>query len=100
MPAVQEPSRLTGDNLRNPARPPGLMSNLLTAAFGVLALAGVLVFSVLAFVAVTAVALVVGAYLWWNTGAQRRQMRERPPGGRIIQGEVIRDNPSPHSGGH
>lgn len=95
MPAVQEPSRLAGDDPRGPTRSPGLMSKLLTAAFGVLALAGVLVFSVLAFVAVTTIALIVGAYLWWNTRAIRKQMRERPPGGRIIEGEVIRDEPPP-----
>lgn len=94
MPSVQEPSRLAGDS---PRKPPGLLSKLLTAALGVLVLAGALVFSVLAFVAIAATALAVGAFLWWNTRELRRRMREQPPGGRIIEGEVIRDVQPPRS---
>ena len=48
-------------------------------------------FSLVILAAVAAVALVAGTYLWWKTRALRRQMRERPPGGHVIDGEVIRD---------
>ena len=48
-------------------------------------------FSILVFAAVATVALVAAGYLWWKTRALRRQLRERPPGGRIIDGEVIRE---------
>jgi hypothetical protein len=47
--------------------------------------------SLLIFAAVAAIALLVGGFLWWKTRALRRQMRERPPGGRVIDGEVMRD---------
>ena len=97
MPTVQEPSRLAGDNPRRNAKPPGLLNKLLTAALGVLVLAGALVFSVLAFVAIAAIALGAGVFLWWNTRDLRRHMREQPPGGRIIEGEVIRDVQPRHS---
>ena len=52
--------------------------------------------SLLVFAAVAAIALVVVGYLWWKTRALRKQMREHPPGGRVIEGEVIPD-PAPDS---
>ena len=33
----------------------------------------------------------VPLHLWWKTRALRRQMREHPPGGRVMDGEVISD---------
>ena len=51
----------------------------------------VLMFSVVLF----AVALTVGAaawvYLWWKTRAIRKAMRDHPPGGLVLDGEVIRE---------
>ncbi len=51
-------------------------------------------FSLVIFAALAVIALLAGSYLWWKTRALRRQMRERPRGGRIIEGEVIRDSES------
>jgi hypothetical protein len=38
-------------------------------------------------------AVVAGSYLWWKTRELRRRIREQPRGGRIIEGEAIRDDP-------
>ena len=48
-------------------------------------------FSLVLFAVLVVVGLLVWTYLWWKTRALRKQMRERPPGGRVIEGEVIRD---------
>lgn len=57
-------------------------------------------FSLVLFVVLVAGGLLVWAYLWWKTRELRRQMRQRqetngmrdqPAGGRVIEGEVIRD---------
>lgn len=78
------------------ARQPGLIGRIAAAVIGALMLVGAFMVSVvvLAFAATAAVA--GGFYLWWRTRALRRQLRERmrnqpTPGGRIIDGEVIRD---------
>ena len=52
--------------------------------------------SLLFFAIVAAAVLVIGGYLWWKTRELRKQMRERPPGGRVIDGEVIRDDNVSH----
>jgi hypothetical protein len=49
---------------------------------------------VMALAVLVAVGLLGVGYLWWKTRDLRRQMRERPPGGRVIEGEVIRDTAS------
>jgi hypothetical protein len=60
-------------------------------------------FSLVLFAVLVAVGLTVWAYLWWKTRALRQHLREQmgepmaeaagrsPPGGRVIEGEVIRD---------
>lgn len=89
---------LTNDELRLPgngpqlrARTPGLLSRILTTVAGIVVIVGAFAVSLVVFAAVAAATLVVGSYLWWKTRTLRRQMREQPPGGRIIEGEVIRD---------
>ena len=52
--------------------------------------------SLLIFAAVVAIALLAGGYLWWKTRELRKKMRDRPQGGRIIDGEVIRDSATPN----
>lgn len=49
-----------------------------------------LMFSVLLFVFVLAAGAVAWGYLWWKTRDLRKQMRKYPPGGVVIEGEVIR----------
>lgn len=57
------------------------------AAFVVLTLA--FVFSLLVFAVVAAGALMLLGYLWWSTRKLRRQLHDRPPDGRVIEGEVV-----------
>jgi len=63
------------------------------AAFVVtLALFGlVLMFSVLLFAVVLTAGAMAWGYLWWRTRDLRKQMRKHPPGGVVIEGEVIRE---------
>ncbi len=83
-----------GQRLRAPAA--GLLGRLLTAVASAAVLVVAFMFSLVIFAAVATVALAGGIYLWWKTRALRRQLRERPPGGRIIEGEVIREAESRH----
>lgn len=58
-----------------------------------------LLFSAVVFAVLLVVGLVVLGYFWWRTRELRKRMREvaeqqaaaRPAGGRVIDGEVIRD---------
>lgn len=62
-------------------------------AGGVFVLA--LMFSVVLFAVVLTVGAVAWGYLWWKSRAIRKQMRDNPPGGLVLEGEVIREvNPS------
>ena len=80
---------INGAQLRAPAS--GSLGRLLTAVASAAVLVVAFMFSVVIFAAVASIALVGGVYLWWKTRALRRRLRERPPGGRVIEGEVIRD---------
>lgn len=86
--------RLDGDgpHLRAPAS--GLISKIVTFVASAAVLVVAFMFSLVILAAVASVALLAGTYLWWKTRALRRQMRERPPGGHVIDGEVIRDGDS------
>ncbi len=59
------------------------------AGAGIFVLA--LMFSVVLFAVVVTGGLIVWGYLWWKTRNLRKQMRENPPGGLVIEGEVIRE---------
>ena len=83
--------RLGANGQRLDAPAPGLFGRLLTAVASVAVLVVAFLFSLVIFAAVATVALAGGIYLWWKTRALRRRLRERPPGGRVIEGEVIRD---------
>jgi UPF0716 family protein affecting phage T7 exclusion len=86
-----EQFRLTGNDPRFRAPRPGLLGKILTTVAGAAVLVAGFMLSLLIFAAVAAIALLAGGYLWWKTRALRRQLRERPSGGRVIDGEVIRD---------
>jgi len=49
----------------------------------------VLMFSVMLFVVVFTAGAIAMSYLWWRTRELRKQMRNHPPGGVVIEGEVI-----------
>lgn len=70
---------------------PGPLGKLLAAMAWALLLVAAFTFSLLLFAVIVVVGLLVWAYLWWKTRALRKQMRERPLGGHVIEGEVIRD---------
>lgn len=64
-----------------------IVAALVTAVlFGV-----ALMFSVVFFAAVLTLGLGAWGWLWWKTRAIRKQMRDNPPGGLVLEGEVIRE---------
>jgi Flp pilus assembly protein TadB len=79
----------------NDARPPSerrlarILAGVVAFATGaVLVVIGVM-FSLLFFAVLMVLALGILAVVWWKTRGLRRQLRDRPPGGRIIEGEAI-----------
>lgn len=78
-----------------PGQPRSLLQKIVTVAIaaGVFALA--LMFSVVVFALVLTVGVVAWGYLWWKSRDLRRKMRENPPGGLVIEGEVIREVKTP-----
>ncbi|MBL8540572.1 MAG: hypothetical protein JNK68_09385 [Betaproteobacteria bacterium] len=73
-------------------RAPGVFARLAAFAIGAMLLAAALMVSAVVFAIALAAAVVLGAYFWWKTRALRRRMRERPPGGHVIEGEVVRED--------
>ena len=51
----------------------------------------VLMFSVVLFAVALTAGAAAWAYLWWKTRSVRKAMRDNPPGGLVIEGEVIRE---------
>ena len=70
------------------------MARIVASAAAVVLLIGAFVVSVFVFAALAAAALLVGCYLWWKTRELRRQLRARAQKGRVIEGKVLRDEPS------
>ncbi len=68
---------------------PGFFTKLLTLLASVVLLIVGLMFSVLFLAVVAAVGLVVWGYFWWKTRELRKVMRERPPGGHVVEGEAV-----------
>ena len=75
---------------------PGILGKILATLTSAVVLVVAFTISLLVFATVAAIALVVVGYLWWKTRALRKQMREHPPGGRVIEGELI-PNPAADS---
>jgi hypothetical protein len=50
------------------------------------------VFSLLLLAAVAAIGLGAWAYVWWKSRELRQRTRSAPPGGRVIEGEVLGDS--------
>lgn len=68
-----------------------LLGKVATIAAGAILLVAVFMFSLLVFAIVAAGVSLAWGYLWWMTRDLRAQMRERPTGERVIEGEVIRE---------
>jgi O-antigen/teichoic acid export membrane protein len=91
MPTNDPRARLSGNGAAS-TRSPGLLAQVLAFATGAVLLVVGLMFSLLIFAVAAIVATVALGYLWWKTRDLRRRMRKNPPGGRVIDGEVIRDD--------
>lgn len=87
----EEQRRLTGGEAGSHARSPGLLGKVLTLAAGAVLLVATFMVSLLVFAVLLTGGLLIGGYLWWKTRELRKQMRERPPGGRVIEGQGTRD---------
>ena len=84
-------------------RPQTMLGKLATFAAGASVVALALMFSLFALVVVAVGGTIAGTWLWWKTRDVRKQMREqsgqRPAGGYIIEGEVIRTDEQPVQSG-
>lgn len=89
--------RLGRNGARIQVKASSFLAKVLTFATGAVLLVAGLMFSLLVLAIAATAALLILGYLWWKTREQRRQMREHPPGGRLIDGEVIRDSVKPDS---
>lgn len=81
---------VVGDG-RYEVRRMGVLGRILTFALSALLLVVAFMFSVVALAVVSVVVVVVIGYLWWKTRDLRRQLRENPPGGRVIDGDAFQD---------
>lgn len=88
-------SRFPGNGPRFRAPGSGFLGKILTTVASAAVLVMAFMFSLFVFAVVATIGLMLGGYLWWKTRELRKQMRERPPGGRVIDGEVIRDSAKP-----
>ena len=68
-----------------------LLARVLTAVASIIILMVAFILSFVIFAAVAGIALLAGGYIWWRTRALRRHLRHHPPGGRVIEGQVISD---------
>ena len=91
----EERLRLAGGDSSRRVHASGLLGKVVAIAVGAVLLVAVFTVSLLVFAIVVTGGLLVLGYLWWKTRDLRKQirqqMRERRPGERVIEGEVIRE---------
>lgn len=68
-----------------------MLGKLVALVAGTALLVLAFVFSVVLLAALVTGGLVLFGYFWWKTRALRKRLRENPPGGHVIEGEVIGD---------
>jgi hypothetical protein len=73
----------------NTTETPGLLRKVAAFVLTMAMFALVLMFSVLLFAVVFTGGAIAMGYMWWRTRELRKQMREHPTGGVVIEGEVI-----------
>jgi hypothetical protein len=95
MQSDQDRPRLDVNDARFRTHSRSLLGNAVAFALSVVLLAAAFMLSVIVFAVVASGGLLVWGYLWWRTRHLRKGMREQPPEGRVIEGEVIRE-PGPH----
>ncbi len=66
-----------------------MIRNILALLVGVVLLALGFMASMVALAVIVVLGLTLGAYFWWHTRELRRTMKERTPGGQVIDGEAI-----------
>ena len=76
---------------RGEIQQPGLLGKVVAAIVGAIALVVAFMFSVVALAVVAVIVVIAVGYVWWKTRDLRRRMRENPPGGRVIDGDVVRE---------
>lgn len=86
-----EAFRLSGKTAAFRVTPSSLVGKILTFAAGAVLIVAGFVLSLFVVAVGATIALLILGYVWWNTRELRRQLRERPPGGRVIDGEAISD---------
>ena len=83
--------RIIVDGTQGEVKPPSLLGRVGAILVGAVALVVAFMFSVVA-LAIVSVVIVIGVgYVWWKTRDLRRRLREKPPGGRVIDGDGFRD---------
>ena len=90
-----------------PGQPASLAGRLLGFVGAIIVAILAFMFSLAALAVVAVGGALLGGWLWWKTRAVRKQMREqmqrqatqRPDGGYIIEGEVIRRSEQPATSG-
>lgn len=90
MPIENRP-RLAGDDSHFRVSGPGFLGKVVTLVAGVLLLVAGFMLSLLVFAVVATVAIGILGYVWWKTRELRQRLRDHPPGGRVIEGEVVVD---------
>lgn len=70
---------------------PSVLGRVAAAIVGTIALVVAFMFSVVALAIVAVIIVIAVGYLWWKTRDLRRHLRENPPGGRVIDGDSLRD---------
>jgi len=83
--------RIIVDGTQSEVAPPSLLGRIAAVLAGAVALVVAFMFSVVALAIVSVVILVGVGYVWWKTRDLRRRLRENPPGGRVIDGDALRD---------
>lgn len=68
---------------------PGFVGKAIGAAVGAVLLVLGLMFSAVFVVIALLAGVAAWTYFWWKTRALRRELRKRPPGGRVIDGEAV-----------
>jgi hypothetical protein len=69
----------------------GLLGKVLTIAAGAILLIAAFMFSLLVFGALLIAGLLAWGYLWWKTRDLRTQLKRQRAGGRVIEGEAVRE---------
>lgn len=83
--------RITVRDVPGDIEPPGLLAKIFAAMIGTAALIVAFMFSVVALAVVAVIIVIAVIYVWWKTRDLRRNLRENPPGGRVIDGDAIND---------